>query len=542
MLEALENEETAAENADGEATFSSLGVSDSTARALSEIGFAAPTIIQKLSIPLVMEGKDLIGQSQTGSGKTAAFGVPAIEICEPRRHAFVEVLVLCPTRELAMQACDEMKKFARYKPGVKIVPIYGGQSIDRQIKLLRSPTSIVIGTPGRVMDLMRRHSLKLDNVRLVVLDEADEMLNMGFKEDIETILRGVPEERQTVLFSATMSPEIMKITRQFLKNPEIVRAPRKQLTVSTIEQYYFDIPRGSSKLEVLCNAIDLYNPSRSIVFSNTKKQVDELVSEMQSRGFFIAGLHGDMKQGERTRVMNDFKNGKIGILVATDVAARGIDVEDVEIVFNYDIPQDLEYYVHRIGRTGRAGKSGKSFTLVAGRNQFIALRDIERFTGKRIERVDVPSATDVQEIKRGRMLETIKKTLENEKLADYEEIVNSLTEEGFEPASVAAAIMRLAYKDVVAQPEPQRLGSRFGRRGDMVKFKVGVGRINDITAGNILGAIAAQTGLPGSDVGKIKLYDNYSLFEVPISWTESIMAKIKNCRIKGVRVTAELVG
>ena len=361
--------------------FKELNLSSEVQRALSEMGFEEATPIQSKAIPYILDGRDILGQAQTGTGKTCAFGIPAIDMVDPNVHG-VQVLALCPTRELAIQVSEELKNVCKYKKGIKILPIYGGQSIDRQIMALKNKPQIIVGTPGRVMDHMRRRTLKLANLKMMILDEADEMLNMGFREDIDVILEDLPEERQTLLFSATISREIKEITKLYQKNPEHIVTVHKELTIPSIEQYYLEV-RESSKLELLCRLIDAKNVKLGLVFCNTKKRVDELTSALQTRGYSAEALHGDMKQSERDRVMTKFRKGHIDILVATDVAARGIDVNNIEAVFNYDIPSDEEYYVHRIGRTGRAGKKGVSYSFVFGRDIF-KLKDIQRYTKSEI--------------------------------------------------------------------------------------------------------------------------------------------------------------
>jgi len=378
--------------------FANLEISNEVKRAVAEMGFEEATYIQSKSIPLIMQGHDVIGHSQTGTGKTAAFGIPIIEkISMSNNTSSTQALILCPTRELAIQGCEELRKFAKYKHGISVVPIYGGQHIDRQINSLKKGATIVIGTPGRIMDHLRRRTLKLENLSMIVLDEADEMLNMGFREDIETILQDVPEVRQTILFSATMPPEIMQITHKYQKDPKIVKIINNELTVPSIRQYYYEVP-GDKKIEALARLLDYFNPKRSLVFCNTKRMVDELVDELQFRGYAPDGLHGDMKQQSRDLVMSSFKNGKVDILIATDVAARGIDVDDIDAVFNFDLPQDVEYYIHRIGRTGRAGKAGTSYTFVSGRRQIYALKDIEKHIKTKIDLKSIPSSTEVNEV------------------------------------------------------------------------------------------------------------------------------------------------
>ncbi|MDD6098422.1 MAG: DEAD/DEAH box helicase, partial [Oscillospiraceae bacterium] len=339
--------------------FNKLNLSQELINAVECLGYAEMTEIQEKSIPLLLEGHDVIGRSNTGTGKTAAFGIPAVEQISPADSHNVSVLILCPTRELAMQACEEINKFAKFKKYVKTSAVYGGASMEKQIYALKKGANIVVGTPGRVMDHIRRRTLKLNNLKTVILDEADEMLNMGFREDIETILASVPEDRQTVLFSATMPPEILAITEKYQNDPVQIHIKSAQKTVSLVEQYYFEVAMGR-KTDALKLLLLAYSPASSMVFCNTKKMVDELTEQLIQAGFRAAGLHGDMKQSQRTQVMNGFKKGASSVLVATDVAARGIDVSGIDAVFNYDIPQDNEYYIHRIGRTGRAGKAGNA--------------------------------------------------------------------------------------------------------------------------------------------------------------------------------------
>ncbi len=345
-------------------------------KAVEEMGFESMTPIQEQAIPIMLEGKDLIGQAQTGTGKTAAFGIPIIQKIDPEEKG-LQAIILCPTRELAMQAAEEIRRFAKYMHEVKVLPVYGGQDISKQIRALSKGVQIVVGTPGRVMDHMRRHTLKTGKVRIVVLDEADEMLNMGFREDIETILTDMPEERQTALFSATMPKPILEITKEYQKeDAEYLKITPKEVTIPLVKQAYYQVPR-KEKEEVLTRLMDYYHPKRSLIFCNTKRMVDELTEHLKDRGYQAEGLHGDLTQHQRDTVMNLFRGGRMDVLIATDVAARGIDVDDVEAVFNYDVPEDIEYYVHRIGRTGRAGKTGRSFTLVSGKEVY-KIRDIER--------------------------------------------------------------------------------------------------------------------------------------------------------------------
>ena len=427
--------------------FEDMNISNEICRAVLDMGFEEATPIQSQAIPVILEGKDIIGQSQTGTGKTAAFGIPLLERINPDDRR-LQALILCPTRELAIQVSEEFRKLLKYKDNIRVLPIYGGQPIDRQIAALRKGTQVVIGTPGRVMDHMRRRTIKAETVQMMVLDEADEMLDMGFREDIETILVKIPEEHQTLLFSATLSPEILDITKRFQKNPEFIKIVRKELTVPNIEQYYFDV-KEKTKLDALCRIIDVYDPKLAMVFCNTKKRVDDLVEMLQGRGYFAEGLHGDLKQAQRDKVMQKFRNGTIEILVATDVAARGIDVDDIDVVFNYDVPQDEEYYVHRIGRTGRAGKAGKAFTFCVGK-EIYKLRDIMRYTKTKIQQQKLPTLSDVEEMKTNIYLEKIKGIIEEGHLTKYIHLVDRLMEEDYTSIDIAAALLKDHLSDVNA--------------------------------------------------------------------------------------------
>jgi Superfamily II DNA and RNA helicases len=422
------------------ASFTDLLLSPELLKAVRDMGFEEPTPIQSLAIPPIREGKDVIGQAYTGTGKTAAFGIPALEKVhvEDRR---VQVIILCPTRELAIQVSEELRRLSAHMKGIQVIPIYGGQPIERQITALRQGVQIVIGTPGRVMDHMRRRTLSLGAVGLVVLDEADVMLDMGFRDDIETILRGIPRTRQTILFSATMPPEILDMAKRYQKDPMILKVVHRQLTVPAIEQVYFEV-QERMKPELLSRIIDLNHLKSSLVFCNTKRRVDDLANTFQARGYSVEGLHGDMNQPQRERVLRKFRNGEIEILIATDVAARGIDVEGIEAVFNYDVPQDEEYYVHRIGRTGRAGKAGLAFTFVSGRD-VQKMREIQRYTGTRIIQRPVPSPVEVEEARAGIFLDRVREVLEAGDLGRYIRLVESLLHEDYTSLDVAAALLKM---------------------------------------------------------------------------------------------------
>ena len=419
--------------------FDELDLNPQILRGIADMGFEEATPIQSQAIPVVLSGVDVIGQAQTGTGKTAAFGIPILQKVDPSLRK-TQVLILSPTRELAIQVADEIRKLAKYMHGVKVLPVYGGQDISRQIKALKGGVQIIIGTPGRLLDHLRRKTIRPDFVHTIVLDEADEMLNMGFREDIETVLEYIPGEHQTVLFSATMPKPILDITRKYQHDAVNIKVVKKELTVANIDQYYYDVKR-KDKVDVLTRLLDYYNPKLSLVFCNTKKMVDELATELSGRGYSAEGLHGDMKQSQRDRVMNNFRKGKTDILIATDVAARGIDVDDVEAVFNYDLPQDDEYYVHRIGRTGRAGRCGKAFSFVKGKEVY-KLKDIQRYCKTKILAQPIPSTDDVAQIKAENIMEQIGTIIEEENLSDMIELIEKqVNEADYTAMDIAAAFL-----------------------------------------------------------------------------------------------------
>ena len=543
--------------------FATLPISDEIKRAVEEMGFKEATVIQSRSIPVILSGRDVIGHSQTGTGKTAAFGIPALEKVDASKRGLTQVLILCPTRELAMQSSEEMHKFAKYKAGIRIVPVYGGASIENQIRALKRGAEIIIGTPGRVMDHMRRKTIKLADLSMVILDEADEMLNMGFREDIETILEDVPADRQTVLFSATMSNDIMAITTEYQTEPVLVKVVRKEMTLPNISQFFYDVPKGR-KLDVLARLLDFHDPQRAMVFCNTKKMVDELLEALRARGFAAEGLHGDMKQAARTSVMDSYKRGRVAILIATDVAARGIDVDNVDVVFNYDLPSDTEYYVHRIGRTGRAGKEGMSITLVSGRNQLYGIRDVERFTKSTIQMNTIPSLHEIEEAKGRKLVREMRGLIEQGALLDkHRKAVAALVQDGFDPIDAACAALKMlqafetdaqidASEDII-KADHKRVYDRDDRGGKfkkkavdrrpsvpMARFSISVGKKDKVGANHIVGAVAGESGLPGKVIGNIDIRDNHSFFEVPKDFADDVLRSVNGCRIRGKRAVVEL--
>ncbi len=550
------NKETVSEET---INFEELGIIPEIARAVSDMGFEKFSPIQEQSIPVQLEGKDIIGQAQTGTGKTAAFGIPLLQqINKNDRH--LQAIILCPTRELAIQVSDEIRKLAKYINGIKTVPIYGGQDIVRQIRTLKTGAQIMVGTPGRVMDHMRRKTVKFDHVHKVILDEADEMLNMGFVDDIKTILEQVPQERQTVLFSATMPQEIKDIAKNFQNNPVTVKVIKKELTVPKIEQYYYMV-KQKNKLEVMSRLLDIYNPKLSLVFCNTKKQVDELVVSLQDRGYFAEGLHGDLKQSQRDRVMGGFRNGRTQILVATDVAARGIDVDDVEAVFNYDIPQDDEYYVHRIGRTGRAGRTGFAFSLVVGK-EIYKLREIQRYCKTKINEQSIPSASDVTNTKVNNLLKDMERIIKEDNISN---LVNSIEREisaqSYNSVDLAAALLKSMigeqkdekddilflkeneWKDKLDRPYKSAKRNNYRENykdKSNSRLFINIGKSQGVKPGDILGAISGESGVPGKLVGSIDMYDKYTFVDVPRNSVSRILNSMKMTKIKGKNVNIEL--
>lgn len=520
--------------------FEEFGLSAPLLRAVTDLGFEEATPIQAQAIPVVLEGHDIIGQAQTGTGKTAAYGLPLLQRIDPKKKQ-LQAVVLCPTRELAIQVSEELHKFAKYMHGIKLLPVYGGQDITRQIRALKMGTQVIIGTPGRVMDHMRRKTVKFDAVSTVVLDEADEMLNMGFRDDIETILKEAPAERHTLLFSATMPQPILEIARLYQKDAKQIRVVKKELTVPKIEQNYYEV-RPRNKFEVLTRLLDLYDPQLSLVFCNTKKQVDELTTMLQGRGYFAEGLHGDLKQQQRDRVMHSFRSGKTDILVATDVAARGIDVDDVEAVFNYDVPQDEEYYVHRIGRTGRAGKTGRAFTLVVGKEIF-KLKDIQRYCKTKIYMQPVPSLNDVTAVKAEKILARVDSIIEHEDLSKMVQMIEAKVNDAeYTSLEIAAAFLKLAFGDDTGGEAELRDDADFGDTGaqaGMVRLFINLGRKQNVRPGDILGAIAGETGLPGKLIGTIDMFDKYTFVEVPREYAAEVIKVMRDAKIKGNSISIE---
>lgn len=512
--------------------FSEMNLIPEILRAVEEVGYTEATDIQVGAIPVLLEGKDLIGRSNTGTGKTAAFGIPVVQMVAQSNQEKGQVLVLSPTRELAMQTGTEIRKFAKYVQNVKVAVVCGGESMTMQIRQLHT-AQIIVGTPGRIMDHMRRRTLTLENLKTVILDEADEMLNMGFVEDIQTILGQAPESRQTVLFSATMPPAILKITKEFQTSPQMIATDNGQKTVDNIAQYYCNVPR-LEKTNALKLLLEYHRPKRALVFCNTKKTVDELCAQLRESGFQAAGLHGDLKQNQRNQVMSDFKAGHTAILIATDVAARGIDVEDVDAVFNYDIPDEDEYYIHRIGRTGRAGKKGASYTLAASRTQLRRLHSLEKFMDSRIEEAPVPKTEDIQERHLKKFRGNIKRLLDENSGSEWTPFVDELEQNGYDAKKVAAVLCKIIYeknKSLRTLKNVQAV-KQDAFEPAKTRLNINIGTDSKINANFIVGTIVEATGLPISAVGKIDLYRDHTVVEMAPAHANLVLEKMNGYKMK----------
>jgi ATP-dependent RNA helicase DeaD len=555
--------------------FTELGLSPELLKAVAQMGYEETTHIQSQAIPALLSGADVVGQSQTGSGKTAAFALPAIEKVDPRLRA-PQVLILCPTRELAVQVAEEVAKLASFKKGVREIPIYGGQSYDRQLRGLRDGAQIIIGTPGRVMDHLERRTLNLDQVKMVILDEADRMLDMGFLDDIRTVLKQAPKERQTVFFSATLPRPIQDLIKTFTKNPVNVTIQTEALTMPAIEQVYYEVDRRS-KLDVLCRLIDLQDISFGIIFCATKMMVDELTEHLAARGYAADKMHGDMTQAMRERVIAKFRKRGLDFLVATDVAARGLDVDDVEVVFNYDLPHDGDDYIHRIGRTGRAGRSGRSITFVSGRELY-KMQNIIRFTKGKIRRERIPSEEEVEKKRANRFYDSLHKTLEEGKYERQDALIGRLLDQGFVATDIASALIHLFGDDDTKPVEPSRperfvpaqrenasrperpYPSERGRHSEpqerraaptgtglkadresgtvshepgMIRLTLGIGRDHGVQPGDVVGVIVGITKLPKEVVGVIRLQTKQTFVDVAEENADLIVSKLNGIEFKG---------
>ena len=533
-------------------SFGELPLAPAVIKAVQDVGYETPSPIQARSIPHILEGRDLLGLAQTGTGKTAAFALPLLSGVELKQRD-PQILVLAPTRELAIQVAEAFQRYARHMPGFHVLPVYGGQDMRGQLRGLQRGAHVVVGTPGRIMDHIRRGSLKLDGIKSVVLDEADEMLRMGFVDDIEWIMERTPESRQVALFSATMPPAIRKIADKYLNDPAYVEIKAKTATVDTITQKVWMVS-GVHKLDALTRILEVEPFDAMIIFVRTKTATVELAEKLEARGFAAAALNGDMSQGLREKVVERLKRGSLDILIATDVAARGLDVERISHVVNYDIPYDTEAYVHRIGRTGRAGRQGVAILFAAHRERRM-LRAIERATRQRIEAMTLPSMSDVRDIRIKQFKEDVVKGLEDsEKLTQFREVITSLVQEqGLELEDLAASLCYLAQKERpfpdAREPEPRQRRERReprGRDGErregrgrrehstegMVRYRVELGREQGISPRDLVGAIANEGGIPGSNIGHIRLFESCSSIYLPEGLDDATLSNLKGVRVR----------
>ncbi|UCS92890.1 DEAD/DEAH box helicase [Echinicola marina] len=568
---------------ENELLFSNLGISAEILQAVEDMGYTQPSEIQAQSIPLMLEGRDVIGQAQTGTGKTASFGIPIVDMIDASSNK-PQALILCPTRELAVQVEGEISKLAKHKKGIYSTAIYGGESIDRQIRTLKKGVQIIVGTPGRVMDHMKRGNIKLETVKTIVLDEADEMLDMGFREDIEMVLSQMPEDRQTIFFSATMAKPIMDLTKKFQTNPEIVKILKKELTVENISQVYYEV-KPNLKMELITRLINIHQFNLGVVFCNTKRVTDEVTEGLIANGIMAEALHGDLSQAQRDKVMNKFRKGHCSVLVATDVAARGIDVDNVEVVFNYDLPLDEEYYVHRIGRTGRAGRSGMAISFITGRKDIFRLKDLERYIKTSLTKMTPPSVSEMIDQKKDQLVKEVSEAISKEEDNQvFEATLGQLLAEGLTMDEIALALVKLKFGKSIEElsdmnfdlnlsrdrerGERGRGRDRFdkgGRRGGRDRFErsergarrggtrekgkreanmsrlfLNLGKKDRIRPNDIVGAIAGETGIPGRQIGGIDIFDSFSFVDVPSKDAAHVINVMKSNTIKGKPVNMEL--
>ncbi len=550
--------------------FSELGLPDVLLAAIETLGYERPSPIQAMSIPPALEGKDIVGLSATGSGKTAAFTLPALAKID-LKSPWTQVLILCPTRELAVQVCEEVHRLGAKMRGLHATPVYGGAPMDRQLRALRDGAQVVVGTPGRLLDHLRRGSFDASRVRMAILDEADRMLDMGFKEEMDELLAALPADRQTLFFSATMSPGVSRLIRSFGKEPQIVEIQQKARTVSTVEQSYFEV-RQRSKVEVLSRILDMNPPRLALVFCNTKRSVDECTEDLINRGYAADRLHGDMTQMMRERTLKRFREGSVELLVATDVAARGLDIDEIDIVFNYDLPTDPEDYVHRIGRTGRAGRSGRAVSFVYGRDIY-RMQTIERFIRQVIHRERIPSVEQVEGRRADLIFDSLKERLESGKFDAYQDNIDRLLDQGHTPTDIAGALVTLLREAsgregslIEEDREPERPARREknrdtrapredfrdDRRDDrgpksgpkfergpipheqgMTRMFLSLGKTHGVMAKEIVGMLYREAGLPDGCLGRITLFPKHSLVDVPESLVPQVMDRTRNARLRG---------
>lgn len=513
--------------------FENLNLRENILKAITDLGYEAPSAIQAESIPLATEGYDIIGQAQTGTGKTAAFGCSILNTFEKSKH--VGALILTPTRELAIQVYEEFKKLTKYEK-ISVLPVYGGDSITKQIKALNNHVDIVVGTPGRVLDLIRRKKLILDHANYLVLDEADEMLNMGFIDDIESVINELPEDRQTLLFSATMPPQIKKLAKKYMK-PDLkhIEIKKVAMTVSKIKQTYFEV-NHRNKFEALCRVLDFDAPEIAIIFCKTKKGVDELVEQMQSKNYVVEGMHGDMSQQHRMKTLKRFKDGSLNFLVATDVAARGIDVDGVTHVINYDLTQDVESYVHRIGRTGRANREGTAYSFVTPRENSM-MREIKRVTKGNIEKAQLPTVNEILDKKLKDKYSSIEGVLEKKAYKKYLPLAEEILD-NFEAADALAALLKMQFDNEMSfDYKENALGTP---KSEDVRLFFSIGKREKLSPKKFVQFITEKAKVKGSKINKIDILENFSFVSVEPDITEKVIAKCSGIKLNGRRVNVEV--
>ncbi|MFR8506553.1 MAG: DEAD/DEAH box helicase [Peptoniphilus sp.] len=538
--------------------FSDLNLSKEVLQAIDDMGFESPSEVQEGTIPLILEGRDVLAQAQTGTGKTASFGIPMIERIQDDCDG-MQGLVLVPTRELARQVSDELKKLAKYKKFISIVPIYGGADMGKQLRDLKKGADIVVGTPGRVMDHMKRKTIVLDDLKFLTLDEADEMFDMGFRDDMKTIIEKTNPDRQTLFFSATFDNDIKEFSRLYQVNPAKVIIEKKELTAEKIEQFYLELNRNM-KTEILNRLILIHKPKKSIIFCNTKRMVEALELEIAQRGYKVDSLHGDMRQSSRDNVMKKFRNGTIDVLIATDVAARGLDVSDIDLVFNYDLPQQAEYYVHRIGRTARAGKKGASFTFVTSRD-FPKFKEIEKYANIKMEKMNLPTKSDVEKESLNNLFDKVNKNIiRAEDQENYTEVLNKLLAEGHSLYDISASLLKMVKestnKTKIKDLDRVDYGKSFeiskgsdsskrkSKDKGMKKIKgpkifINKGKRDGLDSRDIIKLLGKHTDLAPSDIGRINIMPNFSFVEIPKKMIEDAIRDIDGKSLKGKSIKAE---
>ena len=542
--------------------FNELNLSREVLQAIEEMGFVNPSEVQECTIPEILDGHDLLAQAQTGTGKTASFGIPMIEKIVDNNYESLQALVLVPTRELARQVSEELQKLARHKKFIKILAIYGGADMGKQLRELKRGASIVVGTPGRVMDHIKRKTLDLCHLKFLVLDEADEMFDMGFRDDMKTIIEKTNDDRKTLFFSATFDNEIQEFSKLYQNNPKKVIIEKKELTAEKIKQYYLELNRNM-KTEILNRLILIHKPKKSIIFCNTKRMVENLEEEIAQKGYKVDSLHGDMRQSSRDNVMKKFRNGTIDVLIATDVAARGLDVSDIDIVFNYDLPQQAEYYVHRIGRTARAGKKGLSFTFVTNRD-YPKFREIEKYANIKMERIDLPTKGDLERESMENLFDRVSKNiLKAEDNVQYSEVLNKLLAQGHSLYDISASLLKMVNESSksrkITEIDKVDFGKKFemnrSNRADkskrsakttkeMKKIKgpkifINKGKRDGLDSREIIRLIEKHTNVSQGEIGRINIMPNFTFVEIPKNMIKDAIKDLDGKKIKGKTLKAE---